>query len=473
MNKQDQVTRYKYRFLARIIIETITPLAVGNGESDFMTDALVATDVNGLPYIPGTTLAGVIRHSLKPEIAKLFGFRESTSERERRIEREKKLGTKDIPLDISEGASVIFSEARLVGKDGKILDGLAPESLDWEDDFYKYFKQLPIRQHVAINDKGVAVKGAKFDEQIVYKGTRFGFEIEMVSKEDNGKIFKQILNQLSSQTLRIGGGTRHGFGEIRIISCDMAKINLTNSDDLKNYLAKKSDLSSEWERFEKIQLTENPANGWEKYSLKLKSDDFFLFGAGYADNDADIIPVEETYIDWSAGSAQFKANNIIIPASSVKGALAHRVAFHYNRLKGYYVGNPEAKVGTANQAVCALFGNDHPKALTPGKVMISDVIEPASGDFVFTKILNHVAIDRFSGGAISGALFSEKVIYGKGQEFELKIWVDKTAFSTDEKIEEAFNCTLQDIETGMLPLGGGVNRGHGIFNKNQTLWNHR
>ncbi|MBR3713032.1 MAG: CRISPR-associated protein, partial [Bacteroidales bacterium] len=44
---------YTHRFLARMIIEAKTPLAVGSGDKDITTDALVATDVNGLPYIPG------------------------------------------------------------------------------------------------------------------------------------------------------------------------------------------------------------------------------------------------------------------------------------------------------------------------------------------------------------------------------------------------------------------------------------
>ena len=56
---------YNHRFLARFVIEAETPLAVGSGEKDVLTDALVATDVNGLPYIPGTAIAGVVRHMIE------------------------------------------------------------------------------------------------------------------------------------------------------------------------------------------------------------------------------------------------------------------------------------------------------------------------------------------------------------------------------------------------------------------------
>lgn len=33
----------------------------------------------------------------------------------------------------------------------------------------------------------------------------------------------------------------------------------------------------------------------------------------------------------------------------------------------------------------------------------------------------------------------------------------------DKKVEQALEAALQDICKGMLPLGGGVNRGNGIF----------
>ena len=58
-------TKYTHRFLARLVIEAKTPLAIGSGEKDIISDALVATDVNGLPYIPGTAIAGVVRSLLK------------------------------------------------------------------------------------------------------------------------------------------------------------------------------------------------------------------------------------------------------------------------------------------------------------------------------------------------------------------------------------------------------------------------
>ena len=65
-------TEYTYRFLARFIIEAVTPLAVKSGDNNMLTDSLVALDVNGLPYIPGTSIAGKVRHAIGEEKAKIF-----------------------------------------------------------------------------------------------------------------------------------------------------------------------------------------------------------------------------------------------------------------------------------------------------------------------------------------------------------------------------------------------------------------
>ena len=49
----------------------------------------------------------------------------------------------------------------------------------------------------------------------------------------------------------------------------------------------------------------------------------------------------------------------------------------------------------------------------------------------------------------------------------------------DKNVQSAFESALKDVITGMLPLGGGVNRGNGVFtgkvakyefNEENKLW---
>ena len=233
-------------------------------------------------------------------------------------------------------------------------------------------------------------------------------------------------------------------------------------------------LSEKWQGAETIKLKKPNATGWTTYTLQLMPVDFILFGSGFGNDKADMTFVRESFVDWHSNPAQVKNQEcaILIPASSVKGALSHRLAFHYNRIKEKYADTLvegekiEDFVGKNNEAVKIVFGSEGEKD-TDGKmqnklrgnVLMSDIIQQAN---VSPKVLNHVSIDRFTGGAIDGALFSEETLYAKGLSFELKLFVNNGAFD-DKDVMIAFEDTLKDLCSGMLPLGGGVNRGNGCF----------
>jgi CRISPR/Cas system CSM-associated protein Csm3 (group 7 of RAMP superfamily) len=445
--------KYTQRFLARLVIEAKTPMAVGSGEQNIMTDALIARDANNLPYIPGTAIAGIMRHAIGEEKSKtFFGIQDHQKPEE------------------SRGSDIIFTSAQMLGENGEVIDGL--QNIVFSGAFYSKFENLSIRQHCRINSKGTASDGGKFDEQVVYKGTRFCFEIEMVSEGENVTEFENVLKEINSNTIRVGSGTRSGFGEIEVICCKYAKLDLTKSDQLNAYLEKSSSLSDDsfWKSdYAQTYDQKNNPDRCVKFELKLKPDDFFLFGSGLGSEDADITPVTESFIEWKEGKPTFVGNNILIPATSVKGAIAHRVAFHYNKLCNIWadrVENPEEHTGKNNNAVKTLFGSEgkregnRMKGQLRGNVIVSDCIQKCD---IKKKLLNHVSIDRFTGGAIDGALYSEEVIYGKENAFVFTMQVDKNVLESDESIKKAFINTLNDICTGMLPLGGGVNRGHGCF----------
>ena len=443
-------TNYIHRFLARFVIEAKTPLAVGSGEKDITTDALVATDVNGLPYIPGTAIAGVVRSMIGEESAKtFFGYQ---------VPGKKKDG---------KGSEIIFTEAKILNSKGEVVDGLNIDAID-KDPLLKEYKELPIRQHARISEKGVTVKGGKFDEQVVFAGTRFCFELEMVSVKEENNNFESVLSQINNKTFRIGSGTRCGFGEIEVVEMQRAKLDLSKPNELDLYLDKSSDLSKDWNEWVDVETSKDAlSTDWVEYKLSLQPEDFFLFGSGFGDSEVDMTPVKARKVVWNEkNEGELSKLMVLIPATSVKGALSHRVAFHWNKLNGYYAGNPEAKVGKDNFAVKTLFGSEGEKdgeGQFRGNVIFSDIIEKR---YVEDKILNHVAIDRFTGGAMDGALFSEKTTYvrEKDKPFEMTLLVRKEVLDKkDKKVEQALEAALQDICKGMLPLGGGVNRGNGIF----------
>lgn len=425
---------FQHRFIARIVLEAKTPLVIGSGNKDIYTDATIAKDVNGMPYIPGTSIAGVVRHALglTDKEDNFFGYQKGESGR---------------------GSEIIFSEAKMIGVDGVALDGIQ----NLNDDFYKAFEALPVRQHVRITDKGVGANHGKFDEEIIYKGTKFCFEIEVVSATDDTKKFKEVLNKLNSAEFRIGGGSRKGFGKMGVESCLYKTLDLGKAEDLSKYLEHTSDLSKPFEgdKYENDNVSTSIV-----YRLDMEPEDFYIFGAGFGDDEVDLVPVKEKIVDYSKKTVVDV--NVVIPASSIKGAIAHRVAFHYNKLNGWYVGNENAKVGNENKAVQELFGytSEDGKEKVRGNVLFEDIIE--NNDDVKEKIFNHVSIDRFTGGAIEGALFSEKAQYAKGQSFTTSITLLKDDFE-DANIIKSFEAALKDIANGMLPLGGATNKGYGCF----------
>lgn len=437
---------YKYRHLAKIVVEAESPLAIGTGSANILTDSPVTTDINGLPFIPATSMAGVIRHALADD--NLFGFQDAEG---------------------GEGSKIIFTDAVMIGKDGKAVDGLS--DIDFTDDFYRNYANMPVRQHVRMNHCGTAEKSGKFDGQVVYKGTRFVFEIEIVSETDDIQPLHNIIGNLSSAAFRIGGGTRKGYGKLKIIDrlCKIASVNLSNNAQLDAYLSKSALLSKDWKGYNvyKPLCDDIITSDWTIYKLTLKAADFTLFGSGLSDDDADNVSVTEPVVKWNVEDGvekpQFTNRRMLIPASSVKGAIAHRTAYHYNKLTGYYATEENLKSAAVNTAVNALFGsagqngNDSQR----GNVLISDIFgnEPAE------KVLHHVKIDYFTGGAIDGALFQEKTVVAKNKEFELEILVSRhlTVDCDNDKVYKAFEAALLDLCEGLLPLGGATNRGYGIF----------
>ncbi len=491
---------YPVRHVARIVIEAATPLAVGSGAKSFETDSEVALDVNDLPFISGSTLAGVLRHAA--------GARANLNKKD------KELAEGDLYKlwgygmdDKGRGSQIIFSDARILGSDGKPVDGL---QTDLDDSYYKALRRaLPIRQHVRIGYKGTAEKGGKFDNRIVFQGARFCFEIEVQSHtaDEQNTAIDDVINLLRRAEIRFGSGTRNGYGEVKLVSASSRTYDLAQPADLAAYESLSSGLQTSIPGGKTIsELSTVSASGkYEDLSLSITPRDFFLFGSGEADlsGESDMSPCVESVISWSNGKPTIVTGDkkrIVVPATSVKGALAHRTAFYYNKAQGIFADGMDDKAlkansGQGNKAVQNLFGYQDDKGdLHPGRVFISDILLE---NVMTDKLLNHVSIDRFTGGAIDGALFTERVARMSDNAdpakkvLNLKIFVakptlpnveidenaGKTAREEAEKRQkqlqdeydlfpaalDAFKLALNDLKNGLLPLGGGVNRGHGTF----------
>ena len=444
--------KYRFRQLARVVLELKTPLAIGSGNKNIKTDSVVAKDVNGLPYIPGTTLAGLIRHALpEGKVQRQMGWQEKEG---------------------GEGSRLIITEAKLLSADGTPIDGLSSR----QDAITRLCRELPIRQHVRINSQGTAVEGGKFDEEIVPKGTRFCFECELLCEEKCDDLMDKVIAILQTNDFRIGSGSRSGLGQIAVIKVWRKLLDLTKPEELALYLQKSSSLMPLWSGFEEMPTQVLSSNSYIRYQLHLQPTNFVFFGSGFGDERSDMTFVREPMIEWDGDHAHVVTREqvVLISASSVKGALAHRTAYHYNKLEGFFADKKpieelEDYGGKGKEAVKILFGsegNSEGKDKRRGLILFSDFIKERKKSSE-AKVLNHVKIDRFTGGAMDGALFSEEVLYASGESFDMELLLHKQEME-GEHVIPAFEAALIDLCKGFLPLGGGVNKGFGTFTGSLT-----
>jgi hypothetical protein len=238
-------------------------------------------------------------------------------------------------------------------------------------------------------------------------------------------------------------------------------LDLKNPTDLQTYLNKSSKLSEDCALWQTDTTEDTTDENWTRYKITLTPNDFFLFSSGFGDDEVDSTPVLARKVEWKNGMGVLSEPKTLIPASSVKGALAHRVAFHYNKIMKRFAGSTgdnAPKVGGENEAVRMLFGYSDNNTQQRGNVLFSDIIKDKRFE---DKIINHVSIDRFTGGGIDGALFSEKATYAKGEEIKFTVLLNRNV--TDADVIRAWENTLEDLCSSMLPLGGAVNKGYGMF----------
>ena len=219
----ETINKYTCRQQAQFLIEAVTPLALGSGVKDVITDALVATDCNDMPYLPGTTIAGIFRSLCASaqegveqlDLDALFGWQNN---------------------DKGEGSRLFFSDGRILNSKGEVMDGLNQKV--YNDPLLSAYLNLPIRQHASLGPSGTTVNTGKFDQQVVFAGTRFMFQIEMISEDTDMTKLLSLIKRLQSMEFRLGSGSRKGYGKIRVLKAGTRCFDLKDVENgLKPYLA--------------------------------------------------------------------------------------------------------------------------------------------------------------------------------------------------------------------------------------------
>ncbi|MCL0102450.1 CRISPR-associated RAMP protein Csx7 [Dehalococcoidia bacterium] len=232
----------RYFFTGKLVLEN--EMHIGSGKGDGTTDALVVKDFNEKPFIPGSSVRGVLRSTIE-RIAASLGknpcLLESdncvTNSRDVLQKEFKKLLEKKNKAQIDaflNNDSKICSVCRLFGST------VVASKIRITDLLLKEEKAEPsVRHGVAINrDTETAQDKAKFDFEAVPKESSFSFELIGENLTDDDRALLAVgIQEMINGNFWLGGNTARGLGKCKL---EELKIEyFEGADGLKGYLKDK------------------------------------------------------------------------------------------------------------------------------------------------------------------------------------------------------------------------------------------
>lgn len=297
---------------------------------------------------------------------------------------------------------------------------------------------MEYRPHVKIDGATGSVRsengsGQKFDMEYIGSGQKFKFtvyvyESDSLSINYCNEVLK-IFQLMSKGEVKFGAKKTSGAGKVKLEKLCSKTYNLTLEDDRSKWIEESdtdlNDITSEI-------IENNSEVGTFKYKVLITAS---TEGAIQVKG-----RVPNTFGKDAPDSENIKnaEGNDIIPGSSWKGVArtqATRIA--------KYLGK--------DKIIDKVFGNE-----TPGSLIFEDaVIHPNNEN---SKIRNRVHIDKFTGGVIYGAKFTEKTAFG-----ELDNWGFEIENSSDaDAILGIMLLVVRDIAIGSVSIGNGYSVGKGF-----------
>lgn len=449
--------------LLGVTLEAKSAHGVHTGHGDLTHDSLVVRDANGLPAIPASSLAGVLRHAYerahgKQAADQLFGFLGSESAGDGQVSW------------LSVDWALVHDSANLPHEG--LYEGAEHDPL-----LSSLQETKPIvRQRVRLNARGCASDHGKFDVTLLPAGLRYTAWISYWcdGSGNSQKTWQRLISLLDQGELRLGHGTRQGYGLFQIIRLHEGRWDLRDHQQFQGYL-KRPRLRKDLQQLDAVKRSGQSQE--IVFSMPLQAESYWRIGGGETSlltidsGTVSLLPVSERRVIWQDNQAEYGLQpQPVLTGSAVKGALRHRVAYHYRCLTGLFADelSLDESLPEAEQcpAVTALFGfaqddqadqSDHPQA-TAGLLIVDDV----TLDHIDVRNIMHNRVDRFTGGVINGALFTEQVLWQTPLVLKITV-LPRPDAPVDPQVRQALFRTLEDVAQGRLPLGAGGSRGLGVF----------
>lgn len=434
----------------KITFQLDSPLCIGSGRND-ITDQDILRDARGIPYIPGSAVAGVIREACQGIMDEkawkhYFGYSSTNTGN--------KFNSED---DIIE-SQIIFYDATLVG-DNKDKDGNP-----------KY--RISQRDGVALNEYKSAKKQAKFDREILEGDCKFQTFIEISEEQsdinEKVKAHEVLINiaKIWKETdIRFGAKTTRGFGKICNVEIIRRSFELVKNPDngLEDWLEFNLFDDDSWEvgdSYEDMLKTLNEDKKWtlkdsKKLSLKLKLEgglSIRRYSTECSDEESSPDQEQLTTVKFDKNGSEEVA---VIPGTTWAGAIGHRMEELIDCSKVKKIERDKDDIQTYYY-----FGTVNGKVKEKSLVYFSES-KLTGGQF---KKMSRNAIDRFLGSTAEGALFTEKIYIGGETTLDIGFGDPyNTAVVYSDDFINALAATLTDLHEGYLAVGGATSVGRGIF----------
>jgi CRISPR/Cas system CSM-associated protein Csm3 (group 7 of RAMP superfamily) len=388
-----------------------SPLIIGSGIKEFI-DIEVLKDKNGKPYIPATSLIGVLKHYFENNMSENIG------------------DDSDYFWGMSEK-----------------IDSNTQKSIQSSficHDLYSAGAKIRIRDGVCIDPENQTAKDkGKYDFEIVDKGAVFDVFLEVTlrriySKDTFKRILATIIEPLISSKIAIGAKTNSGFGKIALKNLEVIEFDFSKKDDVYRWL--KKDFSHGISYLDPKQYV--------SYSKKI---DVFSIEAKFALVNSIIIRAYSEKPDLPDAVNITSNGEFVLPGTSLKGAIRNRAL---KILKTIKIDGAEQKI---NQ-LFGITGENEGKENVKSRVQVEErAIKNA-----MPELQNRIKIDRFTGGTIKTALFNSMPLWGGNEPCESVI-VNISIRNYKPWEAGLMLQVLKDIWCEDLAIGGEKNVGRGIL----------
>lgn len=460
LKKPRDIIKKKYY---RVKFQLTAGMSVGSGENN-ATDKDIIRDSRGLPFIPGTSLAGIYRSLFE----KTGVFSNSEADPDLYFGM----------VEISRGSR--SNEKRMATMSSRIITFDGQNSLNEESAI------VSRRDCVKLNAFRSSVTGSKFDFEIVEPGAVFTtYFIQDFYSYDDKKVGDMIASAWKNDLIHIGSKTMRGLGAVKVQSLEFTEFDMNAPEKWLKFDMYEEN-TQEWKTFEPDKAVEIVDTTCDIIQLGLKQEG----GISIRRYTTDIAVDPETPSPDFTQLTYGKADIPIIPGTSWAGTFRHHIfellggSGEENDLKDEdskkaaaiikeFMG--KCDIRTKNKKENVLMKNQSTIKKTEelekieekkkSKVYFSEsILDGAS-----SKVMTRVAIDRFTGGAASKALFVERTFYNGNTSLIIKVANEPK--DNRNQFMNALFASIADLNEGILTVGGLSSIGRGLFSLTNISYN--